>query len=120
MLGYQVCLYTMQCTYIAEDIILCYKWQCSHNIIVIQTGHVVSPSFRFLASSGEWIWMQMEGTVICGSDKTTKQSYIECKAVILGYDCAYRVTTNTAADVVCNHCTNTFAIKSVKDVVDFE
>ena len=62
-------------------------------IIVMQTGHAVSPFFRFLASSGDWVWMQMEGTVFYASDKTTTQSYIEYKAVVLGYDCACIVTT---------------------------
>lgn len=67
---------------------------------MIQTGHAVSPFFRFLASSGDWVWMQMEGTVFYGGDKTTTQSYTEYKAVVLGYGCGYIVTTNTA-DVVC-------------------
>ena len=73
----------------------------------MQTGHAVSPFFRFLASSGDWVWMQMEGTVLYGSDKTATQSYIEYKAVVLGYDCACIVTTNTA-DVACKHYYTTY------------
>ena len=30
-------------------------------IIVMHTGHAVSPLFRFISSNGSWVWMQMEG-----------------------------------------------------------
>ena len=53
-----------------------------NNIIVIQTGHGVSPHFRFLAKSGDWIWMQIEATLHCKAGTSIPQFY-EYKARVL-------------------------------------
>ncbi len=29
--------------------------------VVMRLGHAVSPVFRFATSSGEWVWVQLEG-----------------------------------------------------------
>lgn len=34
-----------------------------YNYSVLQNGHAVSPQIRFLTSSGEWVWLQLEGTL---------------------------------------------------------
>lgn len=30
-------------------------------VMLMHTGHAVSPLFRFMSSNGDWVWMQMEG-----------------------------------------------------------
>lgn len=56
-----------------------------HNIIVTiddHGGHIVSPYFRFLTKSGDWVWMQMEGITRYKKGTTTPE-YYEYKARVL-------------------------------------
>ena len=52
--------------------------------IVVDTGHSVSPHFRFLCKSGDWLWMQVEGTLHCKAG-TSIPLFYEYKARVLRY-----------------------------------
>ncbi len=52
----------------------------------MHTGHAVSPVFRFMASNGGWIWMQMEG-MLRYKPGTKERQFWEVKSKILRYCC---------------------------------
>ena len=56
--------------------------------LVVETGHSVSPHFRFLAKSGDWLWMQVEGTLHCKAG-TSIPLFYEYKAKVLRYGDVY-------------------------------
>ena len=51
---------------------------------VMRTGHAVSPHFRFLTSSGDWVWMQLEATLRYKNGTAIPQFW-EVKARVLRY-----------------------------------
>ena len=54
----------------------------SYPCVVLRSGTGVSPVFRFMTSSGDWIWAQLEGLVRY-KEGTLEPLYYEvkCKAV---------------------------------------
>ena len=56
---------------------------------VMRSAHAVSPQFRFLTSSGDWVWMQVEATLRYKSGTAIPQFW-ELKIRALGYEDRFR------------------------------
>ena len=54
----------------------------------MRTGHAVSPHFRFLTSSGDWVWMQLEATLRYKNGTKIPQFW-EVKCRVLRYSHRY-------------------------------
>ena len=88
------CTYTCTCTYMLDDHLWprslhmltysVYTYKCTYKHTVMRTGHAVSPHFRFLTSSGDWVWMQLEGTLRYKAGTSIPQFW-EVKARVLRY-----------------------------------
>ena len=54
------------------------------SFLVAQTGYAVTPYFRFLVKSGDWVWMQVEAILHC-KPGTSIPLFYEYKARVLRY-----------------------------------
>ena len=53
-----------------------------HTHTVMNMGQAVSPVFRFMTSSGDWVWMQMEG-MLRYKQGTDEPQFWEVKAKLI-------------------------------------
>ena len=61
-----------------------YIYTHAHVQLIGHAGHIVTPYFRFLTKSGDWVWMQMEN-ITHFKKGTNIPEYYEYKTRVMRY-----------------------------------